>query len=369
MVVANTPETHPTVPGAAEVVYQNVSLESAQDEDHITDLEKVQAQVSGKFTLWDHTFELPHDHLEVTKPITDTVKVGAVVHKLKTGDNGKLELYDWPGEYAQRFDGIDQGGGEQPGEPKKIQPDGDRTVGLRMQAEAAAAVHVRGAGSARQLVAGHKFKMITRKGDVVATPLQAEDEYVLTGVEHSASVPATYRTGAGPGQGFRYTNTFTAIPLALPFRPPRLTPKPVVSGTQTAVVVGPAGEEIFTDKYGRIKVQFHWDREGKRDADSSCWVRVVHVSAGKGWGAFHLPRIGQEVVIDFQEGDPDQPICLGCVYNPQQMPKYKLPDEKTKSYIRTNTSTGGVGHNEIRFEDKKDKEQIYVHAEKTWTSG
>ncbi|MGH9903076.1 MAG: type VI secretion system Vgr family protein, partial [Pyrinomonadaceae bacterium] len=135
-------------------------------------------------------------------------------------------------------------------------------------------------------------------------------------------------------------------------------------GTQTAVVVGPPGEEIFTDKYGRVKVQFHWDREGKYDEKSSCWVRVSQNWAGKRWGAMFIPRIGQEVIVDFIEGDPDRPIITGRVYNGASMPPYALPDEMTKSAIKTNSSKGGAGFNELRFEDKKGKEQIFIHAER-----
>ena len=151
---------------------------------------------------------------------------------------------------------------------------------------------------------------------------------------------------------------------APPFRPPRKTPKPIIQGIQTAFVVGPAGEEIFTDKYGRVKVQFHWDREGQVDAKSSCWVRVAQIWAGNKWGTMFIPRIGMEVIVHFLEGDPDQPIITGCVYNPQAMPPYTLPDEKTKSTIKSNSSKGGGGFNEFRFEDKKGSEQIFIHAEK-----
>ena len=145
-----------------------------------------------------------------------------------------------------------------------------------------------------------------------------------------------------------------------------MTAKPTVPGTQTAVVVGPSGEEIFTDKYGRVKVQFHWDREGKNNADSSCWIRVATSWAGKGWGSIHIPRIGQEVVVDFLEGDPDQPIIVGSVYNADMMPPYSLPAEKTKSTLKSrSTLKGGLANwNEIRFEDKKGNEQIFINAEK-----
>ncbi len=146
----------------------------------------------------------------------------------------------------------------------------------------------------------------------------------------------------------------------------RLTPKPFVQGPQTAVVVGPAGEEIYTDKYGRVKVQFHWDRDGKKDENSSCWIRVSQPWAGKSWGTIATPRIGQEVIVDFLEGDPDQPIITGRVYNAEQMPPYELPANKTQSGIKTRSSQGGAAanFNEIRFEDKKGAEQLFIHAEK-----
>src|SRR5439155_5175048 len=175
---------------------------------------------------------------------------------------------------------------------------------------------------------------------------------------------------AGGQAEFSYRNTFTCIPAGVPFRPPRVTPKPIIPGPQTAVVVGPPGEEIFTDKYGRVKVQFHWDREGKNNVDSSCWIRVAQPWAGKRWGASFWPRIGQEVVVDFLEGDPDQPIITGSVYNADQMPPYlgDGPDGKHRhdpklSGIKTCSTSGGNGFNEIRFDDTKGKEQLFLRAE------
>ena len=363
LVVANTPQAHPPVVGKSAIVYKTHAEQSEANEDCVTGWSKVQEQVPGKFVLWDHTFELPHRNLESAKPLTESVALGKVTHKLGVGDHAKLEVYDWPGAYAQRFDGIDPNGGEQAGELGKLPDDGKRTVDLRMQAAAASAVSVNGEGHARQMAAGHKFTIAVLPTDLAATPIKPDGEYVLTAVNHYAELPANYHSGGG-GAGFVYRNSFAAIPSALPYRPQRTTPKPVVPGSQTAVVVGPPGEEIFTDKYGRIKVQFHWDREGQRNAASSCWIRVAHLSAGRGWGMMSVPRVGQEVVIDFLEGDPDQPLCVGCVYNPDQMPHYKLPDEKTKTSVRTNTSPGGDGYNAIRFEDKAGKEQIYTHAQK-----
>jgi type VI secretion system secreted protein VgrG len=161
-----------------------------------------------------------------------------------------------------------------------------------------------------------------------------------------------------------YTNSFTAFPADVQFRPPRVTPKPTISGTQTAIVVGKAGEEIWTDKYGRVKVQFHWDQLGKSDENSSCWIRVDYGWAGKQWGGIFLPRIGQEVIVSYLEGDPDQPLVTGAVYNSDQVVPYTLPDEQTKSTVKTNSSKGGGGFNEIRFEDKKGSEELYFHAQK-----
>ncbi|MCK4341528.1 MAG: type VI secretion system tip protein VgrG [Phycisphaerae bacterium] len=161
-----------------------------------------------------------------------------------------------------------------------------------------------------------------------------------------------------------YESRFECIPSSLTFRPPRVTPWPMMRGAQTARVVGPSGEEIHTDEYGRVKVQFNWDREGKFDDKASCWIRVAQGMAGGGYGLLFLPRVGQEVIVDFLEGDPDQPIITGRVYNADHMPPYTLPDEKTKSVIKTHSSKGGGGTNEILFEDLKDSEQILIYAQK-----
>jgi len=172
----------------------------------------------------------------------------------------------------------------------------------------------------------------------------------------------------GAGQGSSHSCRFTAMPTTEVFRPERRTPRAIVREPQTAVVVGPAGEEIYTDKYGRVKVQFHWDRVGRRDENASCWVRVSHPWAGKNWGMVALPRIGQEVIVDFLEGNPDRPIITGRVYNAEQMPPYALPANMTQTGIKTRSSKGGTpaNFNELRFEDKKGEEQVYVHAERNF---
>jgi type VI secretion system secreted protein VgrG len=164
----------------------------------------------------------------------------------------------------------------------------------------------------------------------------------------------------------RFAVKFIALPSRDPFRPARQIRKPVVYGPQTAVVVGKAGEEIWTDKYGRVKLQFHWDREGQSDENSSCWVRVSQVWAGKNWGGIQIPRIGQEVVVGFLEGDPDRPLVIGRVYNEDQMPPYPLPGSMTQSGLISRSTKSGSADtfNELRFEDKKGEEQVFFQAEK-----
>jgi type VI secretion system secreted protein VgrG len=202
--------------------------------------------------------------------------------------------------------------------------------------------------------AGHKFTL-TRH-------FNADGLYVLVSVNHVAE-EGDYRTNPNSAE-CHYEGRFTCIPFGLAFAPPRKTPRPFIRGCQTAVVVGPDGEEIFTDKYGRVKVQFHWDRNGQYNADSSCWVRVGTTWAGKQWGAISIPRIGHEVIVDFIEGDPDQPIITGSVYNADMMPSYTLPDNKTRSGVKSRSSIGGSGFNEIRFEDKAGSEQVFIYGQK-----
>ncbi|MBX9655807.1 type VI secretion system tip protein VgrG [bacterium] len=175
------------------------------------------------------------------------------------------------------------------------------------------------------------------------------------------------------GGGSHYRMNFTAIPSDVTYRPVPSTSEPVIRGAQTAIVVGPDGEEIYTDQYGRVKVQMHWDRapsEGSTNAgwnydeNASFWCRVAQTAAGNGWGIFSLPRIGQEVLVDFLGGSPNHPVVVGSLHNSIQAPPYSLPDNKTRTVIKTNSSAGGEGFNEIRIEDKKDSEQIFIHSQK-----
>jgi type VI secretion system secreted protein VgrG len=368
MVLANTPQSHPAIEG--KLLFDPIEG-GKRSENRIYSWRKIQEVATGKVTLWDHCFELPHKKLEATKPIVDTVTIGEVTHKLKLPCNGSLEVYDYPGAYAQRFDGINKGGGEQPAELQKIFSDNKRTTEIRMQQQQAPSVKISAESSCRNVCSGFKFEFGTVVGDENAKLLKAHGKYVITSVRHVAKVTSSYY--AGDWHGFEYENQFTCIPEALPFRPPQVTPKPTIVGTQTAVVVGPAGQEIFTDKYGRIKVQFHWDRDGKYDSDSSCWCRVGQISAGKRWGTSFWPRIGQEVIVTFEEGDPDRPIVIGCVYNADQMPPYlgEGLDSKHKNDnkvwgFKSNSTLGGEGYNEWRFDDTKGQEQVFIHAERNF---
>jgi type VI secretion system secreted protein VgrG len=190
-------------------------------------------------------------------------------------------------------------------------------------------------------------------------------QYLITGAHYFLEVDDYRASNSGDG-GKTFECRFQALGSKYRYRPQQRVPKPLVQGPQTAMVVGKAGEEIWTDKYGRVKVQFHWDRLGKRDEKSSCWVRVSQSWAGKRWGAMTIPRIGMEVVVEFLEGDPDRPLITGCVYNSDTMPPYELPANQSRTTLKTNSTKGGGGFNELRFEDKKGAEEIFVQAERDY---
>jgi type VI secretion system secreted protein VgrG len=354
LVLANTPESHPDVSGESKLIF-DVAHGPSHQEETIGSWEKEQELRSGKYTLWDHCFELPDEHLQADKTIQDSVAVGTVTHKLRVGGNEKLEIYTYPGEYAQRFDGVDKGGADNAADLRHIFQDNQRTAGIRMQQEAAAGLVVRGTSNCRNLQSGFGFALERH--------YNGNGPYVLLEVRHTAR-GNSYRSEGSP---FVYENVFRCIPKALPFRPPRLAAKPTVPGVQTAVVVGPLGSEIFVDKYGRVKVQFHWDREGKQNADSSCWLRVAQIWAGNRWGAFFWPRVGHEVVVAFEEGDPDQPIIIGSVYNAKNMPAMVMPSDRMLGGIKSCIFTGqpGVNFNALIFYDGPGQEHVHLHSERS----
>ncbi|HJL14397.1 MAG TPA: type VI secretion system tip protein TssI/VgrG [Sandaracinaceae bacterium LLY-WYZ-13_1] len=236
----------------------------------------------------------------------------------------------------------------------------DETRQARLRVEAHVHDQLTGAGLGRvlELAPGTVFELTGHPN------VGADGRYVVTRVEHRSAPLSDVISGMTSRS--TYHNRFECIPYDTPFRIPRRTAKPRIPGVQTAVVTGPAGEEIHTDEHGRIKVQFHWDREGSYDENSSCWIRVQQPWAGNGWGFWYLPRIDMEVVVRFIDGDPDRPLVTGCVYNASNPTPYALPDEKTKSTIKSNSSPGGGGFNELRFEDKKGEEEIYAHAQKDY---
>ena len=363
-VLGDSPEEHPDVPFGSQIVY-SADSHGNEDEDRMTRWRKSQNLQSYNFKLWDHNFEKPGENLESVQAIAGSVRLGKEEHRLLLGDDSMFEVYDWPGGYARMFDGIDRGGGEKPDQLAKLYTENKKTARIRAEQAASAAVKTDGAGKLRQITAGHKFQLKSQSDD----DKKHEGAYVVTSAQHWATLGANYM--AGDDGEVAYGCLFACIPAELPFRPPALTPRPTIHGVQTATVVGPSGEEVYTDKYGRVKVHFHWDRRDKHDQDSSCWLRVAQPIAGRRWGASFWPRIGQEVVVSFLEGDPDRPIITGSVYNPDQMPPYQgdgpdpnHPDEKLVSGFKSNSSSGGDGFNEWRFYDKKDSEQFFLHAQR-----
>lgn len=297
---------------------------SGQD-DVITDFLPRASVRSGAYVHTDYDFK---------KPATDLMTKSDAP---KSHEAAKGELYHYPGDY------IEVGSGEP-------------LAAIRLEEAQAPHVRVEAAGNVRGLWSGVSFKLeeFDREADNVKY-LVLRSDYEMWDDQYRAGMQR-------PGEGFGVR--LKLQPLSLTFRPERRTPRPLMSGPQTAVVVGPSGEEIFTDEYSRVKVQFHWDRLGGKDENSSCFVRVSSVWAGSGWGFIQIPRIGQEVIVDFLEGNPDAPIITGRVYNAAQMPPYGLPANATQSGWKSNSSPGGGGWNEMRFEDKKGSEEVYFQAEK-----
>src|SRR5271157_1694006 len=347
LVIADDAVSYQDIPGDATLIYDEVAG-GTRDDFRITGWMKTQELGSGKNTLQDYNYGKPTLDMLVSQPIMESVQVGKVTHKLKVGGNDQFEVYDYPGNYGIRYQAV-----------------GDKSTGTGlaktgMEEMELSQFSIHGQSNVHCLIPGYRFS-VTRHPN-------ADGTYVAGSVTHSA-VEGDFHSGDKTVES-HYENTFTCFPVALRYHPARTSVKAHVWGCQTAVVVGPAGEEIYTDDKARIKVQFHWDREGQNDAASSCWIRVASFWAGQGWGAIHLPRIGQEVVVDFLEGDPDCPIVVGSVYNAVKTPPYSLPDNKTQSGIRSRSSKGGgaANYNEIRLEDKKGSEEILIHAEKDLTT-
>lgn len=319
--------SHDSVAGYEEVPYFPPG--DVRQQDRVYQWSLSQQVKTGTYVLNNYDFERPRADLLVN------------AERMNQHAFADLEMYDYPGEYLKVGDG-------------------DNYVRTRIEELQAGYERTRGAADAMGLQTGALFTLTdyhprpdqNREYLIVSTKIEFRSNAVETGDTNSAEAV--------------WECNFEAIDSQRPFRSPRLTRKPTIQGPQTAVVVGKQGEEIWTDKYGRVKVQFHWDRYGTSDENSSCWVRVAQVWAGNSWGAVHIPRIGQEVIVEFLEGDPDRPIITGRVYNADEMPPYALPENQTQSGIKSRSIKGANAQNfnEIRFEDKAGSEHLYMHAEK-----
>lgn len=325
--LADDMASHDKMSGCYDIPYYPPDEAVVREDECISSWNITKELQTGRYCLSEYDFEHPKADLKTDSTIA------------RTHDRADFEIYDYPGEYVKSSEGDD-------------------CVKIRIEELQSQYERMRGNGNVRGLICGGLFKLnLFPRSD-------QNREYLVTSITHHVRIDDFDATNGDTSS--HYSNSFTVIDSSTPHRAARLTPKPFVQGPQTAVVVGPSGEEIYTDKYGRVKVQFHWDRLGKKNENSSCWVRVSHPWAGKNWGMIAIPRMGQEVIVDFLEGDPDQPIITGRVYNAEQMPPYALPANMTQTGILTRSSKGGsaANANELRFEDKKGSEQVYLHAEK-----
>jgi type VI secretion system secreted protein VgrG len=329
MVLADDANAHGKIKGYETVPYYPPTTTAGQRErDHLESWAQKKSVESGAYSLTDYDYSAPKKSLLQTSSIS------------KSHARSDFEIFDYPAEL-----GVYDSG------------EASRVAKVRIQELQTAQTLSRGSGNAAGLATGHNFSLSKYpRSDL-------NIEYLI--IDSNLTIAADVHTSGAAEGDVEFKINLEAIDAKTPYRPQRITPKPVVQGAQTAVVVG-NGEEIYTDKYGNVKVQFPWDRHGKNDENSSCWIRVAQVWAGKQWGAMHIPRVGQEVIVSFLEGDPDQPIITGRVYNGANMPVYDLPANKTQSGIKSRSSKDGAAanFNEIRFEDLKGSELLTIHAEK-----
>lgn len=327
LVLCDSPQAHQPAPGAREIPYRTGTRRELLEE-YLTDLEIACSVQSATHVATDYNFEKPRVDLQVRQQERSLEAPG-------TG-----EFFEYPGFFGES-------------------DEGEGLSRLRVEEWAAQSQQYTIRGTARGPAAGVTMTLKGHpQGSLNRQYLVRESEYSVT------SSVTVERSGSEADVDFTATHIIAASDV--PFRSPRRTARPRIAGPQTALVVGPSGQELYCDKYGRVKVQFPWDRVGKKDENSSCWIRVAQSWAGKQWGAVFLPRIGHEVLVEFLEGDPDRPIITGSVYNAELMPPYALPDNLTQSGLKTHSLNEGTDENfnELRFEDKKDAEQVYLHAER-----
>jgi type VI secretion system secreted protein VgrG len=322
LVMGDATSAHTAIEGEANLIFHSVTGEEPEFE-HIFKFRYAQEVRPGEVELRDFDFKKP--------------KLDLTAKKAADRDTD-LQIYDYPGEYVQPSEGTALS------EVRLEELQASRKVG-------------EGKSNCRRLIPGCKFTMEQHPRK------DFNREYLLTRIYHVGSQIQALKEAAGATQANEYRADFLCIPSDLQYRPARITPRPVINGSQTAIVTGPKGEEIYPDEHGRIKVQFHWDREGKKDEKSSCWIRVSQTWAGPSWGAIIIPRIGQEVVVQFLEGDPDRPIITGTVYNGDNRPPFALPGGKSQAGFKSNSTLGGGGYNEFILDDTKGKELIRVHGQ------
>ena len=326
LVLADAYGAHATVPGYTSVPYYPKD-EQQRERDHMHNWHLAQQVQSGSLELNDYDFQRPSASIDVRSAMP------------RPHTAGDYPLYDYPGTYVKS-------------------EDGEHYARTRIEALQALHEQVEFSGNARGLGAGHLFSL---------TGFSRRDqnrEYLIL-IAHYRITQERLESGGGGGSA-QFDSSLTCIDAQQSFRPLANTHRPIVKGPQTALVVGPKGEEIWTDQYGRVKVHFYWDRHDQSNENSSCWIRVSQSWAGKNWGSMQIPRIGQEVIVSFLEGDPDRPIITGRVYNAEQTVPYDLPENATQSGMKSRSSKGGspANFNEIRMEDKKGLEQLYIHAER-----
>ncbi len=323
MVLGDSASAHEPLTGEATLLFRAETGQAPTVGEHITRVARTDRLRPGKVALRDFDFERPT--MDLTTQANESQGVQS------------LEIYDYPGDYVQ------------PGEGKRLSK--VRLEELRFGVRTLAC-----AGTCHRLLPGATFSLAEHPDAGL------NGELLVVRVRHQGQRQEI--VGDAEALEGSYRNEFETLPAGVPYRSRRATPRPLIPGIQTATVVGPAGEELQPDSHHRIKVQFHWDREGQRNEHSSCWVRVGQSWAGEGWGASFIPRVGQEVVVRFLEGNPDRPLVVGAVYNGSNPPPVALPDEKTKSTQRTDSSPGSGGFNEVRIEDAADEEEVYLHAQK-----
>lgn len=331
MVLCDSPDAHELLEKANEIPYYPPDR-ATRKEQHIRGW-SVQKQVESlEYELADFDFVNP------SAPVVSKSK------KARDYASGPWEaMYDYPGEYV-------------------TSGEAEHFATIRLQELQSRYEQISGQSDHLGLTIGGRFRLtLPAKG---LRPDQAR-EYIVSSTTLQASQDLFGSSDDSGGEDL-YSIGFTVLPATEIYRPARTTPKPLIQGPQTAIVAGKSGEEVWTDEHGRVKLQFHWDRYGAGDEKSSCWVRVSQNWAGKRWGAFFLPRMGQEVIVEFMEGDPDRPIITGRVYNGRNTPPYKPNEMGTISTMKSNSSKGGGGFNELRFEDKKDEEQVFIHAQKNF---